>query len=411
MKKFLCMAFVAAAALIGCSEDTTNTVGAEVSKSVKDLPKCNADLFGEMRAVSEDGLMYYCNGKDWETLSGSSEKGKDGESCTMEALESKDGYKILCGGDSVGVVLNGKDGSDGKDGDDGKNGSAGKDGQDGEPGEVGKDGSSCSIVNDEDGVVTISCGEDDDAETTMLYKAMCGSTPYDPALAFCEGGVLHKNQMKDDRDGQVYKVLKIGSQIWMAENLNYAYLQPSADEDSSSFCYDDDLASCEKYGRLYKWSAAVDSAALFSDDAKGCGVGVVCKALEDENSKVRGVCPNGWHLSSAKEWETLFKNVGGSDSAGTHLKSTEGWLACEDYCKDSYGFNVLAAGSRYDGGSYAGSASFYAAFWTSFKAPESAVNELNDYAKSVVFANNRAWGNNTGWSNMENAFSIRCVHD
>lgn len=54
------------------------------------------------------------------------------------------------------------------------------------------------------------------------------------------------------------------SQVWMAENLNYAYLQPTDSLDSSSFCYNDSLEYCEKYGRLYTWAAAVDSALLKS---------------------------------------------------------------------------------------------------------------------------------------------------
>ncbi len=65
--------------------------------------------------------------------------------------------------------------------------------------------------------------------------------------------------LKDLRDGQTYKTVEIGegekAQIWMAENLNYAYKVSTAKFDSSSFCYDNDPKNCEKYGRLYLWSA------------------------------------------------------------------------------------------------------------------------------------------------------------
>ncbi len=111
----------------------------------------------------------------------------------------------------------------------------------------------------------------------------------------------------DDRDGQIYKTLRINKQIWMVENLNYAYLQPTSTLDSSSWCYENNLDDCKKYGRLYLWSAAVDSASVFSDDGKGCGF---YDSNEDWHKcldeKVRGVCPEGWHLPSYNEDLNLF---------------------------------------------------------------------------------------------------------
>ena len=55
--------------------------------------------------------------------------------------------------------------------------------------------------------------------------------------------------LTDERDGQTYKIVKIGDQTWMAENLNY--------KTESSFCYNDSTEYCETYGRLYTWAAAV----------------------------------------------------------------------------------------------------------------------------------------------------------
>lgn len=76
----------------------------------------------------------------------------------------------------------------------------------------------------------------------------------------------------DERDGQTYKVIKIGKQVWMAENLNY--------ETKDSYCYENAPANCEKYGRLYTWEAALNA------------------------------CPLGWHLPTKEEFETLVANVG-----------------------------------------------------------------------------------------------------
>ena len=78
--------------------------------------------------------------------------------CTTEPLDDDSGVKIVCGGDSVGVVLNGKDGKDGKDGADGKDG---EDGTNGKNGKDGKDGSSCYIkTNTEKNGFDVFCGND-----------------------------------------------------------------------------------------------------------------------------------------------------------------------------------------------------------------------------------------------------------
>ena len=106
--------------------------------------------------------------------------------------------------------------------------------------------------------------------------------------------------------------------------MNYAYLQSTDDLDSISFCYNDSLGYCEKYGRLYTWAAAMDSVGIWNDNGKGCGFGESCSP----KYPVHGVCPEGWHLPTDEEWNTLFTAVGGLSTASTNLKSTFGW--CED---------------------------------------------------------------------------------
>lgn len=122
------------------------------------------------------------------------------------------------------------------------------------------------------------------------------------ADASVEGSVL-----KDTRDGQEYKTVKIGSQIWMAENLSFA-----AEE---SFCYTRFNYDCRKYGRFYTWDVA------------------------------KNVCPAGWHLPTAEEFDQLFVEVGGRDSAAVKLKPAEGWSHYGNG-SDEYGFNGTPSGFR-----------------------------------------------------------------
>lgn len=131
------------------------------------------------------------------------------------------------------------------------------------------------------------------------------------------GLYISYGEMTDERDGQVYKTMTISGtlydkfypkQIWMAENLNYAYLQPTSTEDSSSWCGDNNPETCKRYGRLYLWSAAIDSAAVFSEDANGCGYFATgdewVKCPSERN--IRGICPEEWRLPTYNEYYKLL---------------------------------------------------------------------------------------------------------
>ena len=205
--------------------------------------------------------------------------------------------------------------------------------------------------------------------------------------------------LTDDRDGQTYKTVKIGKQWWMAENLNYRYIQQTADEDSSSYCYNDNPANCAKYGRLYLWSAAMDSAGIISDNtANGCGYGEICNL---DNVKVRGVCPEGWHLPDSTEWNTLFTTVGGQATAGTMLKSTEGWYS-KGNGSDAYSFSALPAGNRDVDGGY-NLVGGNALFWSSTED-----NSSLAYFMILYYCDDDAGLFNI---NKGNGFSVRCLKD
>ena len=247
------------------------------------------------------------------------------------------------------------------------------------------------------------------------------------ALCFiiaCGDGLIEQNavdsstviagSLTDSRDGQIYKTVTIGSQTWMAQNLNY--------ETVNSYCYRDSASNCTKYGRLYTWAAAMDSAGTWSANGKGCGYGKTCSPTYPVRGiicsistvlfgktcsptyPVRGVCPTGWHLPTQTEWKTLFTAVGGFGTAGTKLKSTSGWNSSGNGT-DDYSFSALPAGYRGSNGDYAIEGS-RANFWSS--------TEVNSYyaydAYGMYFYDNSDYA--YLYSNDKDyGFSVRCVKD
>jgi uncharacterized protein (TIGR02145 family) len=192
------------------------------------------------------------------------------------------------------------------------------------------------------------------------------------------------NTLKDLRDSTVYKTVTIGSQTWMAENLNY--------ETANSYCYNDSTEYCTKYGRLYIWAAAMDSVGTWSTNGKGCGYNKTCSPTYP----VRGICPEGWHLPTKAEFETLFTAVGGQSTAGKVLKSTSGWNSSGNGT-DAYAFSALPAGNRYSG------EGDYAYFWSS-----------TEYASDIAYYMGLGYGGRAelghsykydGW------YSVRCLKD
>ena len=135
----------------------------------------------------------------------------------------------------------------------------------------------------------------------------------------------------DSRDGKIYRTVTIGSQIWMAENLNYV-------TNTGSKCYWNEPDSCAKYGRFYNWATAVGM-----PEGK-CGEGNECDLV----GPIQGVCPDGWHLPSYAEWHALLFAVGGAGIAGSKLKSETCWTDSNgDNCilgEDAFGFSALPTG-------------------------------------------------------------------
>jgi len=195
-----------------------------------------------------------------------------------------------------------------------------------------------------------------------------------------------------DIDGNVYHTVKIGSQVWMVENLRSfhfrngdpipttspATLDYSGETDPVyQWAYNGDEVLAEEYGRLYTWYAVTDS---------------------------RGICPKGWHVPADSEWETLLNTLGGIDEAAAKLieAGTDHWPADNTDATNESGFTALPGGNRPPmlvffnidlNGSY----------WTS--------SPLNDnIAYYYFFAANSAHVSRASY-HKNFGYSVRCIKD
>ena len=200
--------------------------------------------------------------------------------------------------------------------------------------------------------------------------------------------------MTDSRDGQTYKTVKIGEQVWMAENLNYADSTKTPSLLKRNWCFNNELENCAVTGRLYTWSAAIDSVVLY-DDGNGveCGSGKTCTLP----TKVQGICPDGWHLPTNTEWNVLFTEVGGQSTAGKVLKSRTGWQY-DVVGTDAYGFSALPAGDVDFSGKFDRSGSS-ASFWSASDVPYFVFLDENNSALLEII------------HDYSNGYSVRCLQD
>jgi clan AA aspartic protease (TIGR02281 family) len=173
-------------------------------------------------------------------------------------------------------------------------------------------------------------------------------------------------ELYDQRDGKTYKTVKIGNQVWMAENL--AYRPPTG----NYWAYDNDPKNVATYGYLYDWETA------------------------------KRVCPAGWHLPSDAEWTTLTDYLGGKEVAGKKMKSRTGWLENGNGTDES-GFSGLPGGYRQfqwpflsiDSDGY---------WWSSTET-----NSTNAWLRNLYHYSRSAY--NRYEDNKTNGVSVRCLRD
>jgi len=160
--------------------------------------------------------------------------------------------------------------------------------------------------------------------SSSVVVSSCSTAANNTSTQYCSYGIMKEYGFVTHGE-QIYKTVEIGTQTWMAENLNY--------DVPGSVCYDNDPANCEKYGRLYDWAAAMDLPASYNTTR-----------YDGSEKKHKGICPEGWHIPSYSsyddgDWNKLGKIIGGWNTDGVkHLKAIE-WDG-----EDTYGFAALPGG-------------------------------------------------------------------
>jgi uncharacterized protein (TIGR02145 family) len=208
-----------------------------------------------------------------------------------------------------------------------------------------------------------------------------------------------------DIDGNAYKTVAIGSQVWMAENLKTTRYRngdaigttsPAALDISSEsapkyqWAYAGDENNVAVYGRLYTWYAVTDG---------------------------RKLCPVGWHVPSDEEWSTLIAFLGGPDAAVGKLKEvgTAHWKSPNSNATNASGFTGLPGGNRLPkGGSVLlGEAGHY---WTASEVAcgssfGSAQQQGMQCARRRLLLNTDANPRHSGWADKKIGWSVRCLKD
>jgi uncharacterized protein (TIGR02145 family) len=164
---------------------------------------------------------------------------------------------------------------------------------------------------------------------------VCGTKHFEPRLEFC-----------DARDNQVYRYVKIGTQTWMAENLNFGTMVPGSEDQTNpgqKYCLFD---QAEKCGALYQWAEAMGIESSFN--AK----------VANLKGRVQGICPSGWHLPNSAEWDTLLSFVDKEQGRDNEAISLMSYAQNDDFKwktntdpdsmmpKNLYGFSLEAYGIR-----------------------------------------------------------------
>lgn len=252
----------------------------------------------------------------------------------------------------------------------------------------------------------------------------CTGFTYNVAKAKVKALNPQRGSFKDPRDKKTYKTVTIGDQTWFAENLDYDY-KVLVDPDDESAGYVEELVyeyadpnDKVKYGgRLYNWLAAIDYYSLANaTPSTSCAVDALCSPALPK--KVQGICPDGWHLPSFEEAETLFNAVADYNSyplaAVLSLSDTKTFCTDEEItsskCPEGnwLGFSATAGGS-YKWGTGTGTGELQKG--TRFKFVTSSENGAETYHGIWIFNDTGRFYTSPGEKQKTSGVAIRCIKD
>jgi len=216
-------------------------------------------------------------------------------------------------------------------------------------------------------------------------------------LVTCFSSIYAQSDVIKDLDGNVYKTQKIGSQIWMAENLKTTKYNDSTKIDfipdntawgyfkHPGYCwYNNNEAYKDTCGALYNWYAV--------------------NPITNGN---KNICPSGWHIPTYDEYLKLISFLGGDSIAGGKLKitGTNSWKSPNTNAVNSSGFNGLSAGYRavIDNSVTFEDLGYFTYFWTS--------TEYNTFHVDVVGLYFMSGEVRREYMPKEWGISIRCLKD
>ncbi len=229
--------------------------------------------------------------------------------------------------------------------------------------------------------------EDNTTYYVKAYATNSAGTGYDEQLDFTTVFAPCDGLTSITYGGKIYNTVIIGSQCWLAENLNIGERIDGINEsyDNSNiekYCYDDLESNCDEFGGYYQWNEAMNYQTV---------------------EGTQGICPSGWHIPADGEWQEMELYLGMRESALDSI----GWRGTDQGTQlkegGSTGFNALLGGGRY----YVDGSFIYldvhGYFWSST-------------VYNADSANYRLITNNFGYiyrdhNDKPNGLSVRCIKD